>query len=296
MSSNRLVQVSRNGKTIGQYPPEQLASLMDTGQFLDTDLCCNEAFPDWTPLPEFLNKIEAPRYSRADQVEGGDSAEEEEGAWRRHRSRHGLGALISGWIAFLLALAALCGAGFWIAGLYSELGHTSFRIGEMEKKLVEKEKENQRLLFVSRELAEPGTVRGSMVLRNESGKRNAMPGVQIFLYPRKVIESYLNARWQEAKRLPEGSNVDANAFFTANLPSPLATTTTDASGRFEFSVPEPGEYVLHAGTGVITRGEPVRRIWFVSFNSQDPLNTIVELTDTNFVQQFDPSLMVVQGR
>ncbi len=292
--NNRMVHVARAGKVIGQFPPEQLASLMDTGRFLESDLCSNEAFPEWTPMPEFLKKIEAPKYARA---KDGESRSSEGHSGRRgHRSRRNVTPLLAGWIAFLLALSALVGSTFWIMGLYTSLAEMQTKVEEMERKLAVKEKENQRLLFVSREIAEPGIVRGSLTLRNENGKKVAAPGIQIFLFPRKAIQNHLEEKSQEATRLPEGSRVDASSFYAAGLPKPLASTTSDASGRFEFAVPEAGEYVLFTTMNFTVQGNQVSRIWFVSFNSQDPLNTLVEITETNYVQQFVPSLMIVEGR
>lgn len=293
--SNRLVHVARDGKIIGQYPPEQLASLIDTGHFLDSDLCFSESHPEWTPLPDFLKKTQAPKYARVAQ---GESRPPSRGSSRRgrHRSNSKAGVFLGGWIAFLLALSALVGAVFWIAGLNAEIAKKSAQLGEMEKTIALKEKENQRLLFVSRELAEPGTVRGSAIMRNEAGKRVAMPGIQIFLFPRKIIEEYLEARRAEVPKIPEGAQVDLNEFFTRDLPIPLANTTTDASGRFEFSIPAPGEYVLFTRMNVLSQNAQSQKIWLVGFNSEDPLNTLVEINDANFVQQFVPSLMIVQGR
>jgi hypothetical protein len=292
--SKRLVHVARDGKVLGQYPPEQLAALIDTGHFLDSDLCYSENHPIWTPMPQFLKKIDAPKYSKAHKD---DSHASETGYSRRgHRSKRNLPALLAGWIAFLLALSALLGAGFWIAGLYAEIARQATQIAEMDKTLVQKEKENQRLLFVSREVAESGTVRGSIVIRNEAGKRVAMPGVQVFLFPRKTIENYLEIRAADVARIPSGTTVDGNDFFTAGLPLPAASTTTDASGRFEFPVPGPGEYVLFTRMNSFAQGAQVVKIWFVGFNSQDPLNTLVQITEANCVQQFVPSLMIVEGR
>ena len=293
--SKRLVHVARDGKVLGQYPTEQLSLLMDSGQFLPTDLCYSDACPEWTPMPEFLKKIQVPKYTRARQVEG--SASGESFPRSGHRSGHHTAALLSGWIAFLLMLSAVIGSGFWILTLYSEIARKDAQLDEAGKKLAEKEKENQRLLFVSREVAEAGIVRGSIILRNEAGKRVAMPGIEIYLYPRKVIEGYLDSRTAELGRLPSGTNVDGNDFYTTNLPSPLASTSTDSSGRFEFSVPDPAEYVLVSRINSTSQaGAQVSRIWFVGFNSQDPLNTLVQITESNCVQQFVPSLMIVEGR
>jgi len=290
--SKRLVHVARNGNVIGQYPVDQLASLAQSGFFLDTDLCYSEARPEWTPMPEFLKKTEMPKFSMGRPNDGKKRGY----AGRNHHSRQNIAAVLSGWIAFLLVLSALVGSGFWIAGLYSEIGQKSDQIEEMEKKLVAKEKENQRFLFVSREVAESGIVRGSVILRNETGKRVAMPGVQVLLYPRKVIENHLAAKAADVLRIPAGTSMDGNEFFTAGLPPATASTTTDASGRFEFPVPEPGEYVLYTRMNSFVQGAQVARIWFVAFNSQDPLNTLVQINETNSVQQFVPSLMIVEGR
>lgn len=292
--SKRLVHVARDGKVLGQYPPEQLAALIDTGHFLDSDLCFSETCPVWTPMPQFLKKIDAPRYSKAHK--GKIRPRDSDRSRRSHRSKRNVSALLLGWIAFLLALSALLGAGFWIAGLYSEINRQAYQIAEMDSKLVQKEKENQRLLFVSREVAEPGVVRGSIVIRNETGKRVAIAGVQVFLFPRKPIENHLEARAAEIARLSPGNTVDGNEFFSAGLPSPVASTTTDASGRFEFSVPDPGEYVLFTRMNSFVQGAQMVKIWFVGFNSQDPLNTLVQISEINCVQQFVPSLMIVEGR
>jgi len=295
MSSNRLVHVARDGKVIGQYPPEQLASLVDTGHFLESDLCFSELCPEWTPLPEFLKKIDAPKYSRAKHGNSTPPGRHSSGRGR-HRSKRNMPLLLSGWIAFLLALSGLVGAGFWIASLYHELDHKSARVKEMEKSQNLLEKENQKLLFASRELAEPGVVRGSIILRNDAGKRVSLPGTQVFLYPRKTIEEYLDAKSREVAKLPAASPGEITTFLIENLPQALASTTTDASGRFELPVSEPGEYVLFCNITTPAQGAQMLRIWFVAFNSRDPLNTLVEINETNSVQQFIPSLMIVEGR
>lgn len=294
--TNRLVHVARNGKIIGQYPPEQLASLMDTGHFLDSDLCFSESTPEWTPLPEFLKKTEAPHYSRTKDREGADKSTPGGSLRRERQAKRRAGPVLAGWIAFLLALSALAGAGFWIAGLYVELGNQRILVDEMQKKLAEKEKDYQRLLFGAREIAEPGIVRGSIILRNNAGKRVSMPGVQVFLFPRKIIEKHLDERSKEASRLPAGTSVNGTAFYLKDLPRPLATTTTDASGRYEFQIPEPGEYIVSANVVSSDQAEQFNRLWFVSFDSRDPLNSLVDITETNSVQQFIPSLMIVEGR
>jgi len=293
--SKRMVHVARAGKIIGQYPPEQIAALVDSGFFLDTDFCYSETCPEWTPAPEFLKKIAVPKYLKVRESTG--NSPDIGNTRRSRREMQNLTVLISGWIAFLLALSAVIAAAFWIAGLYGEMDRQSIRIDTLETAIAQKDKEIQRLLFTSREVAETGVVRGSVILRNESGKRAAMPGVQMSLFPRKAIEDHIERKAADVAKIPAGPSVDGNAFFTAELPEPIGRTTTDARGRFEFSLPEPGEYVIFTRMNISAQeGGQAERIWFVGFNSQDPLNSLVQVSEANCVQQFVPSLMVIDGR
>ena len=82
--------------------------------------------------------------------------------------------------------------------------------------------------------------------------------------------------------------------FLKNIPAPIQTTTTDSDGRFECKIPQPGEYVLQ--TAIRSAKTGALRLWFVSFDSRDPLNTPVDITESNVVRQFNPIFMVVEGR
>lgn len=294
---NRTVHVARDGKVIGQYPPVQLVSLLDTGGILPTDLCYSEQLPAWTPVLEFIEKTGVEKFSRAASTSEEGPAEKtparaSSSSRRPSRKRNNdSNIMIGGWMAFLLAGAALVGAVFWILSQQNEITARDTEIARLREEVGNKEKENQRLLFVSRELAEPGTVRGSLVMRNEAGKRIAIPGTEVRMFRRDVIETHLDARFSEASALSTDQQRDAAQFLLLGLPSPVASTTTDASGRFEFTVPEPGEYVLIAQIAA-----PTPRLWFVSFDSRDPLNTLVEISEANAVQQLVRSLMIVQGR
>lgn len=297
--SRSVVRVSRNGRLIGQYPPDQLASLWDTGQFRDTDVCTSDEVPEGAPLTEFLKKVSISKYAPVTPIEPSMQrvvTSSTSSSGRRQRQKKNKTPALAGWIAFLLSLSVSVGLVFWIFGLYGELARKTEKAADLEARLAAKDRDYQKLLFVSREITEPGVIRGSAILRNESGKRIAMPGIQVSLYNRKVIEQYIEERGHALAALPPGSTVDGAAFFSTDLPRPLNTTTTDASGRFEFKVPEPGEYVFFTSINSFSQGTQSTRLWFVSFNSEDPLNTVVEISDTNAVQQFVPSLMIAEGR
>lgn len=295
--SNRLVHVARGGKVIGQYQPEQIASLFDTGHFLPSDLCLSETVTEWTPIEEFLKKVDAPRFSRAKErpAEPGEAASplSRRGSRRSsRRNQRSSGALVGGWIAFLLALAAIVGLIVWIAALHDQVTELKGEVEKAQARASEKEKEYQRLLFVAREVADPGIARGTVILRNDAGKRIAIPGLQVSLFPRRQIEEFLDQKFLEIASLPQGT--DPLGFLLGGLPQAAAATTTDASGRFEFQIPEPGEYVVIAfmSGGAGQSG----RVWFVGFDSRDSVNSLIEVNDANAVQQLVRSLMIVEGR
>ena len=289
---NPLVTVEREGKVIGRYRPQQLASLCDTGHFRESDLCSSEERPEKITVRRFLRNPGAEASFRSpprNERYGSDLRQ-------KRRADKLMGPLLAGWILFFIAVALLLSAGFWVNSLYDQLAASAAQVGELGKKLEAKEKDYQHQLFAAREIAGPGLVRGSLILRNESGKRIAMPGIRIFLFPRAAIESHLAARAGLAEKNPAADAAGKADFFTAGMPNPIASTTTDASGRFEFRVPEEGEYVLHARLNASSSREPMPRLWFVSFNSRDTINSAVDLGENNFVRQFLPSLMIANGR
>lgn len=289
---NPLVTVERDGNVIGQYPPQQLAPLYDTGRILETDLCYSEDRPEKVSVRRYIRHLDAEEHYHGSSRREGHGSEV-----RRSRQKEKMMApLIAGWAAFLIALALLLASGVWINSLYGDLAKVKAQFSELEKKFTTKEKDYQRLLFVSREIAEPGLVRGSVILRNDGGKRIAMPGIQVYIFTREAIESHLAAKSAEAAQHPDAAKDDPAVFYSQGLPKPIASTTTDASGRFEFQVPDEGEYILHTSISAPTPKGLATRLWFVSFNSRDPVNTAVDIGETNSVQQFIPSLMIVNGR
>ncbi len=291
--SSRTIHVAREGRVLGQYPLEQVASLYETGHFVVTDMCYSDAVPEWLPIEEFLQRANPPRFQRgrAMEEEAPRPAPERRSS-RRAGRKPAMGSGLSGWILSLFLVAALVGSIFWIMSLHEEILTARADVQKAEAKLAEKEKEYQKMLFVAQEMAESGTVRGSAVLRDGAGKRVAIPGLTVFLLPRETVEKYLDERFEFAAKLPPNTEVNPSKFLLENLPSPTAQTTTDSSGRYEFKIPTPGEYVLVASL----EDPSASRVWFVAFNSEDPLNTKVDLNDLNSVQQLVRSLMIVEGR
>lgn len=289
------IKVRRNDKDLGEYRLEQIQSLFDTGHFSSEEECYDERQAKWVPISDFLVSVEVPQYATGTPATEEDL--EDAGLTSNVPQVHPM-AMLSGWIAFLLAIAALVGVIVWTFGKQGEIAALKQKVGDLEKELAAKNTEYQRLLFASREIAEPNVVRGRVLLRNKSGALLPRPKVEVQLFSRKAIEEYLAARFQERTANPPvvETLVGRAAYFIKDLPKPIAITTTDASGRYEFSIPESGEYVVHTRMTKPTANGETLELWFVSFDSRAPLNTPVDITDTNVVGQFVPGFMINQAR
>ena len=152
----------------------------------------------------------------------------------------------------------------------------------------------QSLLFAAREVAASDLVRGKVIIRDATGKRTVLPGIKVRLYPRAELEAFLSGRYACISEAGGTDPAHLSTHFLKNIPVPIETTTTDSDGRFECNIPQPGEYVIQTSIRSAKTGE--LRLWFVNFDSRDPLNTPVDITESNAVQQFNPLLMLVEGR
>jgi hypothetical protein len=284
-SKNPRISVFRNDKVIGEYHPLQMGSLLDTGHLKNEDLCLDPESSQWIPIVEFIRRI--PEYSRKHLTEATAPAPgqmQEDGGKK------------TGWILALGCLAILTawGAFFWSEKASVEIAGLKTRLANAEASNLEWKQKYEKVLFAAREVAASDLVRGKVIIRNVAGKRVALPGIKIRLYPRAEIVSFLSERHA---RIAEAGGTDASrlaAHFLKNIPLPIETTTTDSDGRFECKVPEPGEYVLQ--TAIQSAKPGAMRLWFVTFDSRDPLNTPVDITESNAVQQFNPLFMLVDGR
>ena len=186
------------------------------------------------------------------------------------------------------------GAIFWSNKTFSEIDGLKTSLASAEAANAEWKQKYENVLFAAREVASNDLVRGKVILRDATGKRIILPGIKIRLYPRAEIEEFLSERY---KRIADAGGTDANrlsAHFLKTIPLPIETTTTDSDGRFDCKIPQPGEYVIQ--TGIRSGKTGGLRLWFVAFDSRDPLNTPVDITETNAVQQFNPLFMLVDGR
>ncbi len=278
------VNISRDGKTLAEYSLLQLPSLLETGHLKEGDLCLDSATEKWVPIREFMRTI--PDYSRR---RGTPLVEtEREGRFSSTRSIN--------WIPWAIATVVLVTAiplGFLSVALQQEVAVLKDRVASAEAESTRWQSEYNKVLFAASEVAPEDVVRGRLIVRDTSGKRMSPPNVKVRLYPRRQIEEFLAERDATA-RAAGLSGESLVVHFASGLPDPMEISTTNSDGRFEFAIPEPGEYVIQAGVFSARNGQRIS--WFVSFDSRDPLNTPVDLTESNRVRQYLPLLMVVEGR
>jgi hypothetical protein len=278
------VVVSRNEKILGEYHPFQMASLIETGHLRSDDECLDPETEAWVPLWIFLKGVTIPGSigdrDRAIPMLDDDSPDE-----------------LPAWIAWLIALVCLVaalGMGLWGWMAHEENSGLKKSLASAETASSEWKQKYQNVLFAAREIAASDLVRGRVILRDASGKRISLPGITLNLYPRRELEDHLAERFARIADAGGTAPTLLAAHFLKNMPATAATTTTDSDGRFEFKIPSPGEYVIQTSLRSATTSE--MQLWFVTFDSRDPLNTPVDITESNGVRQFNPLFMLVNGR
>jgi len=282
------IRVSRSGKIIGEYPVHEIGSLLETGHFQDEDLCCEPGGSTWVSLKSFLRKESGPGGSSDSKSEGSGSQREKR-RLRRARSRN-FWILLSG----IISAAVVLGAYLWVGKISGETEELKARLVRSEAANLEWKQKYQNVLFAAREVAANDLVRGRVVIRDAAGKRVVLPGIKVRLYPRQEIETFLSERHARISEAGGADPASLSVHFLKQLPPPIETVATDSDGRFECKVPGPGEYVIQ--TSIRSAQSGAMRLWFVTFDSRDPLNTPVDITESNAVQQFNPLFMLVEGR
>lgn len=279
------VQVARDGKILAEYASLQLASLLETGVLKPGDQCFDVDTQSWRPISEFIQDI--PGFARRLAGDSPVAKTDDDDAPTP------TGGPVP-WILALVFLAAAVGAGLLAWSQYLEAASLQTRLAAATKEKSELQKQFDQSQFEARGGVAKDTIQGQAIVRDTSGKRVVLPGIKVRLFPRKVIDAHLEAR--QAALTPESGTTASQlaSHFMKNLPAPVDSTTTDSDGRFELKVPEPGGYVLQ--TSLISAKTREMRLWFVGFDSRDPLNTPVNINDSNGVREYSPLLMVVEGR
>jgi len=279
------VPVTRDGKILGEYSILQLPTLLDTGHLLPEDHCLDPETNESVHLADMITRI--PTYTKRTRRAAEPEMVKAAGQRRsKFRKRALLFISVSLVVAFLLGLIA------WKS--QQETRALTGRLARAESECAAWKEKFHKVLFAAREVADGGFVRGRIILRDATGRRTALPGVKLRIYPRAQIESHLNARHESESQAGGTDPTRLAAHYLKGLPDALDSTSSNSDGRFELKVPEPGEYVVQ--TAIRSEKTGQLRLWFVRFDSTDPLNTPVDITESNSIQQFNPLLMVVDGR
>ncbi len=287
------VQVARDGKVLAEYANLQLPSLLETGHLNPGDHCFDAEAQAWIPLEDYMKDISG--FSRKGRnSEPAESAPAEKQPARAEQERSWQSAQVVPWLLAFFALAAAVGAGLFAWTQSAEIATLRDRLATAEQAKAGLQKQYDEALLKERDLAPGDLVRGRVIIRSAAGNRTAPPGVKVRLFARSAIADHLEARFAAGTSETGGDPSRLAVHYMKDLPSPIETTTTDSDGRFELKVPEPGDYVIQSS--LISAKTREMRLWFIAFNSRDPLNTPVDINDSNVVRQFDPLLMLVEGR
>jgi hypothetical protein len=279
------VMVARDGKSLGEYPMPQLPVRLAAGHLMPDDFCLDPETNRWIPVSDMVAKI--PSYAKHARA-----AADPEAGYDINQPPKDLRIPAILLILLLLTAAFFSGIAAW--RFQQDAQGLAERLAKAEAETAEWKEKFQKVLFAAREVADTGTVRGRVILRDATGRRTALPGVKLRIYPRDQIESHLNSRRETAGQAAGSDPTRLATHYLKELPAPLDVTSSDSDGRFELKVPSPGEYVIQTAIRSAKTGE--LRMWFVRFDSSDPLNTPVDITESNGVQQFNPLLMIVDGR
>ncbi|MFA7345282.1 MAG: hypothetical protein WC003_13340 [Terrimicrobiaceae bacterium] len=286
--------MSRGGKLVGEHGLRELGSLLETGFLRGDDLCREPETGELVPLGKFLGDSDAPGFSprqASASAPPGDANPPHENHRRRSRRKKRLRIPP---ILPLSALAIAAVAALWAIKMSADVAGLQKKLAAAEAANSALNKKFHDVLFAARDVAADGQVRGRVIIRDAGNKRVSLPGIKVRLYRRSDIEAHLAARQADIAEAEGGDPARLALHFLKNLPEAIEVTSTNSDGRFEFQIPEPGEYVIQ--TGIRSGKTGAMRLWFVAFDSRDPLNTAVDITESNAVRQFTPLLMLVEGR
>lgn len=293
MTLKRPVTIARNGRILGEFSSSDLAPLLDAGQLGEADECYIEHSNSWLPVRDYIKSAALPRMTTARESEDDDSPER---MLRLLRLWESSAPVIIAWTAFTIAFAALVGAAFWINNLQNQSNALVVELNKTREQL------REALSNASSAPATPGPaastdpllVTGQVKLPNEQGEATPVPAFTIYLYRRAAMEEYLESKKDDLMEISRLSDDKLLARFLNDFPTPLLQTTTDSDGRFEFSLPSDGDYVVYSSISVPTPSGVEVLVWLLSLDTTSTAPILVE--DSNRTRSQNPSLMILPGR
>lgn len=295
---------STDGDVLGPIERRHLETIWRSGQFPSDAVGFDPAKEIWTPLndwfagevPKIKSETPAADAEKKFRLPPPEMAPLPPSRNHHGRPRKGSSQKILKWqVLSILALlvAVLVGVAMHVRtdAALAERDRFKERIESLEAQLQERTESLERLSENTGEVLSPDQVKGRLALSANDGSAVAQQGVKVLLYNRRDLERYLEQSLQNADVNSDAAQAAVDV--VNNLPFPLATTTTDSKGNYEFRLQAPGEFVLH--TNILqTPGGPM--LWFLGFNSTEPPYTRIDFTDSNRSTSLVPGLIVVPAR
>lgn len=293
MTLKRPVTIARNGRILGEFSSSGLASLLSSGDLRNSDECYIEDSNSWLPLPDYIAATALPQMSTARESDDEDSPER---MLRLLRLWEASAPIIIAWAMFTVALAALAGAAFWINNLQNQANALVVELNKTREQLREARSNATSIAAAPGPAAstDPLRVTGQVKLPNENGESTPVPAFTIYLYRRAAMESYLDSKRDDLLEIARLSDDNRLARFLNDFPTPLLQTTTDSDGRFEFSLPAEGDYVVYSSISVPTSTGVEILLWLLGIDTKS--TAPVAIDDANRTRSQNPSLMILPGR
>lgn len=295
---------STDGDVLGPIERRHLETIWRAGQFPSDSVGFDPAKESWAPLAEWFpgeiskmeSKIPAAPAEKKFRLPPPEMAPLPPSRNHHGRPRKGSNQKVLKWqvisiLAFLVALLVGVAMHVRAEAALSERERFKAQIESLETQLQERTESLERLSENTGEVLSPDQINGRLALRSSDGSAVPQQGVKVLLYNRRDLERYLEETLQNGDINSDAAQAAVDV--VNNLPFPLATTTTDSKGNYEFRIQAPGEFVLH--TNILqTPSGPM--LWFLGFDSAEPPYTRIDFTDLNRSTSLVPGLIVVPAR
>lgn len=316
-----LIHVARDGAPLGQFRRDLIDELLKNATLRPSDIYYDESRREWLLVGDYKNnqKFTLARRSRESSpseppseqeqqdsaIEEAEISESEHSSRRRRRrrrsedsnirkprKRHPAESALPGWIAALVAISVAAGLWAWATSLREQLNISTNQVKELENNLASL----KRQIGVLLEMAPPGVVRGVITTETHAGRLFLLSGISVAAYRLDDVRGALLRVANLPIPVDEQEFASMVSTIQAALPPPIAMSLSDSSGRFEFPIPEPGNFVLVATGLKQVGGNTERLLWTVEVPVSDSPSPVVSLDERNSASLRSPKFKIQPAR
>jgi hypothetical protein len=291
MVLKRPVTIARRGRILGEFSSGDLPSLIESGEILPDDNCYLEESNEWQTVGNHIQATITPQAREARE----EAMEVSEPLTGPVLVLHLRGVTILGFTV-LLALALLVAAGVWIRTLSLQLDESTKRVADLQIQVFNSANTGSAFDPKPQIPKVRSKVVGQASMRDPNGGKQLLTGFFIDLFDEKTLRDYVDSRSLDLAAYKQTSDQEILKRFLRDLPTPLRKTTTDASGLYEFDLPAEGRYVVYSSMTRDGLFGPEIVLWFLSFDTADPLNLPVNITDDTQSSRYEPEFLIRLGR